>query len=386
MALALLVAGLTGNTHLAGFAALGSLAALYGRLPGHRYRVSVTLLAGLAMTLTVVIVSVAALQLSSWLMPLVIAALAIAARWACDALRQGPPGAMIPIFAAGAASAPASGAAEVLAHAAATATGALIAVAVAVVVTWWHRSLGLGKATSWADLWAGTRRLDLIVPAVVSGFAAAVAGLAADWFGWGHPAWAALGAIAVLQGSELRQMGVRALQRGLGTVIGALIAYPLLHAGMGFWALAGCVLVLQVITELVVARHYGLAMLTITPMALLLTSMAAPTSASMLAWDRSADTVIGALIGVLVAVLLAPSASIGRVRGAAAPGGALEAELPLPRDVAANEAPVVLTASGSTDEATEAVSEPPDVVVPPAEELSRRGQGDDLDVPSPGSR
>lgn len=313
MALALLIAGVTGNTNVAGFAALGSLAALYGRMPGHRYRVSVTVLAGLALTSTVLIVSVAASQLPVWLVPLVIAALAAAARWSCDALRQGPPGAMMPIFAAGAASVPASGVVEVLTRTAATAAGAMIAGAIAVVVAQWHRSRGLAGTTSWADLWAGMRRPELIEPAVLVGLGAAVAGMAAESFGWGHPAWAALGAIAALQGAELRHVGVRALQRGLGTVLGALLAYPLLHAGMSYWALAGCVLALQVITELVVARHYGLAMLTITPMALLMSSMAAPTSAATLAWARSADTVLGAVVGVLVAVLLAPAAALDRV-------------------------------------------------------------------------
>ncbi len=336
MALALFVAGVTGNSQLAGFAALGSLAALYGRLPGHRYRVSVTVLAGLAMTTTVLIVSVAAAQLPSWSVPLVIAALASAARWSCDALRQGPPGAMMPIFAAGAASVPAAGVGEVLTRTAATAIGAMIAVIVAVVVAGWHRSRGLAKTTSWSDLWAGTRRPDLIAPAVLVGLGAAVAGMAADSFGWEHPAWAALGAIAALQGAELRHVGVRALQRGLGTVLGALVAYPLLHAGLGFWALAGCVLALQVITELVVARHYGLAMLTITPMALLMSSMAAPTSAATLAWDRSADTVLGAVVGVLVAVLLAPAAALDRVHQDDQTASAPEVEA----DVAADERPV----------------------------------------------
>ena len=99
MALALLVAGLTGNVQVAGFAALGSLASLYGRMPGRRYRVSVTVLAGLALSATVLIVSVAASQLPFWLVPLIIAVLASTAQWACDALRQGPPGVMMPIFA-----------------------------------------------------------------------------------------------------------------------------------------------------------------------------------------------------------------------------------------------------------------------------------------------
>ncbi|MEK8228334.1 FUSC family protein [Oerskovia sp. M15] len=82
-----------------------------------------------------------------------------------------------------------------------------------------------------------------------------------------------MGATATLQGTTAQHAVVRALQRALGTVAGALLAWPLLEAHLGFWATATLVVVLQVVTEFVVVRHYGLAMLTITPMALLMTSL-----------------------------------------------------------------------------------------------------------------
>ncbi|MGW6006965.1 FUSC family protein [Oerskovia enterophila] len=132
--------------------------------------------------------------------------------------------------------------------------------------------------------------------------AAAAAAAIAQVAGFGHPAWAAMGATATLQGTTTQHAVVRALQRALGTVAGALIAWPLLDAHLGFWATAALVVVLQVVTEIVVGRHYGLAMLTITPMALLMTSLGG--TGEGIALDRALDTAVGAVVGVLAVVLV----------------------------------------------------------------------------------
>ncbi|MFJ4232414.1 FUSC family protein [Cellulosimicrobium cellulans] len=137
------------------------------------------------------------------------------------------------------------------------------------------------------------------VAGLVAGGVAAVAGL-------GHGAWATMGSTAVLQGESARHAVMRALQRGAGTVAGALLAWPLLAAPLGFWGTAAVVVVLQTVTETVVSRHYGLAMLTITPMALLMTSLAHPADPAAAALDRALDTVLGAVVGVLAVVLVHP--------------------------------------------------------------------------------
>ncbi len=143
-------------------------------------------------------------------------------------------------------------------------------------------------------------------PTVRVGVAGLVAGAVAAVAGLGHAAWATMGSTAVLQGESTRHAVVRALQRGAGTVAGALLAWPLLAAPLGFWGTAAVVVVLQTATETIVGRHYGLAMLTITPMALLMTSLAHPADPSALALDRALDTVLGAVVGVLAVVLVHP--------------------------------------------------------------------------------
>jgi uncharacterized membrane protein YccC len=152
---------------------------------------------------------------------------------------------------------------------------------------------------------AGTAGGAALGPALTVGVAAALAGTAATAAGWGHPAWAVMGAAAALQGTHVRHTGVRALQRAAGTACGAALALPLLAAHLDFAVVAALVVVLQVVTELVVGRHYGAAMLTITPMALLMTSLGAPADPAGLALDRALDTAVGALVGVLVAVAAA---------------------------------------------------------------------------------
>ncbi len=142
---------------------------------------------------------------------------------------------------------------------------------------------------------------------------AAVAPIAAH-AGWPNPApWAT----AALQGASAGQVVVRGLQRAGGTAVGALIAWPLLDARLGFWVTAALVVVLQVVTELVVGRHYGVAMLTITPMALLMTSLGAHGGSGGLAVDRAADTVLGAVLALVVGVVLTEHHR-GARRGAAA--------------------------------------------------------------------
>ncbi|MFF2623106.1 FUSC family protein [Oerskovia jenensis] len=147
--------------------------------------------------------------------------------------------------------------------------------------------------------------------------AAATAAVVAQVAGFGHPAWAAMGATATLQGTTTQHAVVRALQRALGTVAGALIAWPLLDLHLGFWATAALVVGLQVVTEIVVGRHYGLAMLTITPMALLMTSLGG--SSEGIALDRALDTAVGAVVGVLAVVLVHARHRPARGAASAAP-------------------------------------------------------------------
>ncbi|WP_158372905.1 FUSC family protein [Cellulosimicrobium cellulans] len=309
VALAFLLVATIGHHELAGYASLGALASLYGRSSGYAWRLRLMALVGGALTATVVAMSALAAAGAPVVAELaVLTLLAAGATAGAVALRTGPPGATILVFAAGAGTAAAAGAGDVLARGLAVAGGALVACLVC--NAGWSLDRRRGRPTEPAPrvrdvVRAGTAGGAALSPTASVAVAAALAGAVASAAGWGHPAWAVMGAAAVLQGAHVRHMGVRALQRAAGTAAGVAIALPLLGAHLPFWAVAALVVVLQTATELVVARHYGVAMLTITPMALLMTSLGAPLDPTRLALDRALDTAAGAVVGLVVAVLAA---------------------------------------------------------------------------------
>lgn len=135
-----------------------------------------------------------------------------------------------------------------------------------------------------------------------------VAGLAAGGLahaaGSAHSPWAVMGSTATLQGATPGHAVTRGLQRAAGTTLGAFVAWPLLAADLPLWAAGALVVVLQVVTEVLVLRHYGVTMLTITPMALLMTSLGTHGDPTALALDRVVDTALGAAVAVLALVVL----------------------------------------------------------------------------------
>jgi hypothetical protein len=322
VALAFVLVAAVGRQDLAGYAALGALASLYGRSSGYAWRVRLMALVGAALAASVAVMSALAAAGAPTVAGLAaLTLLAAGATAGAAALRTGPPGATILVFAAGAGTAPAAGAGDVVARTVTVLAGALVAVLVCnagVLADRW-RGRAVEPAPALRDVVrSGTAGGAALGPAITVAVAAALASTTAVLAGWGHPAWAVMGAAAVLQGTHVRHMGVRALQRAAGTACGVAIALPLLGADLGFVAVAALVVVLQTVTELVVARHYGVAMLTITPMALLMTSIGGTADPGALALDRALDTAVGAVVGLVVAVAaarpehVAPEASVVR--------------------------------------------------------------------------
>ncbi|MFB9955511.1 FUSC family protein [Cellulomonas denverensis] len=161
-----------------------------------------------------------------------------------------------------------------------------------------------------------TGRFDLLTHALgplLAGSVALVAGL-------GHPYWAAVTATVPLAGSTLAARASRATLRVGGTLVGVLLAYALLAGDPSPWFLVGAVAVLQVLTELFVARHYGIAVIAITPMALILTRLGGGTaSVDRLVSDRVVETVLGAAVALAVLVAVRPLELAALRRGAAGP-------------------------------------------------------------------
>ncbi|MDJ0360146.1 FUSC family protein [Rhodococcus sp. H29-C3] len=141
---------------------------------------------------------------------------------------------------------------------------------------------------------------------VINAARIAVASLLAAWcataFGFEHPLWATMGAMAAMQGITFHTTVERGIQRLLGNVGGAAIAAALIAGAFGYWQTTVAIIVLQIVAELLVMKNYALTTIAVTPMALLLTGIAGQLSPAV-AISRVGDTLIGVLIGIVVAAL-----------------------------------------------------------------------------------
>jgi len=117
-----------------------------------------------------------------------------------------------------------------------------------------------------------------------------------------------------LAGADLPSSVHRGLHRMVGTFLGlvivAVVLFPAPWAPQGWFpgaqaaALAVLVIIFQFTTELFMTRHYGLAMVSFTPVILLMTQLAAPADPYVLITERAVETVVGAVTGILVIVLV----------------------------------------------------------------------------------
>lgn len=366
--IALVLGHLSPHPEMVGFAALGVLTAIYSRYEPYRRRASRLALAGAMITTAILLGSLAAyLDWPQYLRLLLVAGVAGTASLISLTTRIGAPGPIMVIFAAGAAVAGAPTLDEVGLRTVFALGGAGIAwlvcmsgylvrpsapavLAVRRALTG-HDAARIGLARDVLADDASHRRTapmarelavvlaehddgdaalpprrtladtvreewasgEFVVPVLRITVGALAAAFLAQALGWGHPSWAAIGAATTLQGRHIHTTTPRALQRAIGTAVGALLAWPLLEAGLSFWWVAGVVVVLQIVTEVIVMRQYALAMLTITPMALLMTSFGDP-SGGQLAIDRALTTALGALVGVVMTVLVHDTWTLRRPR------------------------------------------------------------------------
>ncbi|MFF8378478.1 FUSC family protein [Streptomyces sp. NPDC015661] len=144
----------------------------------------------------------------------------------------------------------------------------------------------------------------LLVPALRMVLGTGIAGGAALLLGLGHGYWAAISAAAVLHSINVRTAAQRAVQRTLGTVAGLLLALGVLALGPGPVELVLVIVLFEFLLEYVVARNYGLGVVFLTPLALLLTDLAAPAPAGALVQDRALSSVLGVGVALCCALMV----------------------------------------------------------------------------------
>jgi hypothetical protein len=297
----LLVLLATDRLEWSAYAAFGAFTALYGRTVVGVARLRMQAL--LALVLTAVIaggVLVGSYDGRAWLAVPLAAVLAAAVSIGSDVGHWHPPGALFPVFAFTAcASVPSASADAVTAVLVAGAT-ASFAVLVGSAGAAWRRLSGRAPATP-AAVRRGERRLR--THALPCGAAVLVAGSLATAAGIGHPYWAMVSAVVPLAARSRTGQVVRGLQRVVGTGLGLVVAAALLAVDLDGLAVVLVVATLQVVAELLVGRNYAVALVAITPLALLMVHLASPTPSRELLVDRGLETLIGVVVGLVVSGL-----------------------------------------------------------------------------------
>lgn len=303
IAVPLLVLWATGQLGWSIYAAFGAFASLYGRNHVHLSRLQMQ--ATLAVLLTGSVVAGVAVGLSehrSWLAVPVAAVVAGLGSLVSDAQDWHPPGPLFLVFAfAACASLPAEPG-DLTVALLVSAGAAAFAVAVG----------GVGS------LWRARARPDAVVRTALRRWAwrevalrhvlrcsvgCLVAGALATALGIGHPYWAMVSAVVPLAAREFSGQVVRGVHRVAGTAAGLVLATALLAVDLPALALIATIVVLQAGAELWVGRNYAVALVFVTPLALLMVHLVAPTPAGVLLVDRGVETVVGVAVGLLLGYL-----------------------------------------------------------------------------------
>lgn len=132
--------------------------------------------------------------------------------------------------------------------------------------------------------------------------AAALAGVVGLLSGLPFPYWAQIAAIAPLTAPDRTLQVERGVHRVVGTTAGIVTTAFLLSFPAEPWQLVVWVVVLQFLAELFVLRNYSLALLFITPLALLMVQLGHPQPAGPLLEARVLETAIGVVVGLALVI------------------------------------------------------------------------------------
>ncbi|WP_068258539.1 FUSC family protein [Janibacter limosus] len=150
---------------------------------------------------------------------------------------------------------------------------------------------------------------DLLVGVRVAA-AAIIAGSVALLLDNAHAYWAAAFAVLIVHVGGTRSSQLhRAFQRTVGTALGLLAFTLLLRLDLSHWWTVAVVIGLQFVVEMLITRNYALAVVFLTPLALVISEAVTGMDTTMILLDRGIDTVIGVGAAVLVLVV---SSRLGR--------------------------------------------------------------------------
>jgi hypothetical protein len=285
-------------------ASMGAFTALYYATMRRVDRVKVLPLVGAGFVLAATIGVLASSHV--WWTVLALNVVAVVATLLAFAIRLGPPGPMMFVLVAGVTNGMAAAGAggpdrwRLPALVAIGALGAYLVVIAPLALPAQRRREG---ATAPLTRLMQLTRLDrvsaIIAARVIT--AVAIASVLAVPLGIGHAYWLIMVAGVVLQvRHSLRFTTTRGAHRVLGTVAGVAVFGLFALLGPSGLALAVLIAVLQAVVEIVIGRHYGLGLVFITPLSLLIATSSHASSTVSVVSDRVVDTLLGALLALIV--------------------------------------------------------------------------------------
>lgn len=130
-----------------------------------------------------------------------------------------------------------------------------------------------------------------------------------------QPYWVPVSCFIIMQGMHLRTMWIKQLHRLLGTTIGIGVAWGLLALTLPPWGVAMAIFWMILWIETMIVRHYGLAVILITPLTIFIAEYGSGHAAvgsvaqldlayQALIASRLVDTALGCVIALMGGVLM----------------------------------------------------------------------------------
>ena len=143
---------------------------------------------------------------------------------------------------------------------------------------------------------------------IVTGFVS-LALLLAMTLEMSNPYWAAVSCFIIIQGIHLRTIWIKQLHRLLGTMLGIGLASWMLSWGLSMWGVAIALLLMMLSIESLIDRHYGLAVIFITPLTIFIAEYGSglpltPDGYANIIQARLLDTALGCMIGLSGGVVM----------------------------------------------------------------------------------
>lgn len=276
-------------------ASLGGLAFLY--LPEtslvHRMLVLLASACGLVACFALGLLS----QLAPAAMVPALGFVAVVVSMVCRFYNLAPPGSMFFIMAAALAAYTPAGAGEVAEKLALVCLGTLAAALIALLYSLYMLPRRPPKAVPERP----PASFDfVVVDSVIIGGAVALSLALAQALRLENAYWLPVSCLAVVQGMSFKAVWIKHWQRIIGTGAGLLVAAGLLLLPLGPWGIALTIMALAFVIEIAVVRHYGVAVVFITPLTILLAEAArlGHGNPAALIGARFVDTVLGCTVGL----------------------------------------------------------------------------------------